>query len=115
MSDQIALPEYHCPECGAPRVNGMTCWEMLGMLLAWEYDDPELQAEHFLTVRPITCSIRPSLLRQRWLTCRRSLSSVSITALALPRFAAGSERPPQARHACSSRRQSEGPCCASGR
>jgi Family of unknown function (DUF5946) len=23
---------------------------MLGMLLAWEYDDPELQAEHFLTV-----------------------------------------------------------------
>jgi hypothetical protein len=28
----------------------MTCWEMLGALLAWEYDDPELQAEHFLTV-----------------------------------------------------------------
>jgi Family of unknown function (DUF5946) len=50
MSDQIALPEYHCPECGAPRVNAMTCWEMLGMLIAWEYDDPELQAEHFLTV-----------------------------------------------------------------
>jgi hypothetical protein len=23
---------------------------MLGMLLAWEYDDPELRAEHFLTV-----------------------------------------------------------------
>jgi hypothetical protein len=28
----------------------MTCWEVLGALLAWEYDDPELQAEHFLTV-----------------------------------------------------------------
>ena len=50
MNDQTALPEFHCPECGAPRVNGMTCWEMLGALLAWEYDDPELQAEHFLTL-----------------------------------------------------------------
>lgn len=39
-----------CPECGAPTVDGMTCWEQLGLLLAWEYDDPELQAEHFLTV-----------------------------------------------------------------
>jgi hypothetical protein len=50
MSDQIALPAYHCRECGAPRVNVMTCWEILGALLAWEYDDPELQAEHFLKV-----------------------------------------------------------------
>jgi hypothetical protein len=39
-----------CPECGAPRVDGLTCWEQLGMLIAWEYDDPELLAEHFLTV-----------------------------------------------------------------
>ena len=39
-----------CPECGAPRLDGMTCWEQLGLLIAWEYDDPELQAEHFLTV-----------------------------------------------------------------
>ena len=39
-----------CPECGAPAVDGMTCWEQLGLLLAWEYQDPELQAEHFLTV-----------------------------------------------------------------
>ena len=50
MSEQTALPEFHCPECGAPRVQGLSCWEMLGMLLAWEYDDPELQAEHFLTM-----------------------------------------------------------------
>lgn len=39
-----------CPECGAPAVDGMGCWEMLGALIAWEYDDPELLAEHFLTV-----------------------------------------------------------------
>jgi hypothetical protein len=28
----------------------MTCWEMLGGIIAWEYQDPELLAEHFLTV-----------------------------------------------------------------
>jgi hypothetical protein len=28
----------------------MSCWEQLGALLAWEADDPELAAEHFLTV-----------------------------------------------------------------
>ena len=39
-----------CPECGAPTVDGWTCWEQLGALIAWEYDDPELAAEHFLTV-----------------------------------------------------------------
>ncbi len=39
-----------CGECGAPRVDGMTCWEQLGLLLAWEYDDPALAAQHFLTV-----------------------------------------------------------------
>jgi hypothetical protein len=31
-------------------VSGLTCWDMLGLLLAWEYDDPDLRAEHFLTV-----------------------------------------------------------------
>jgi Family of unknown function (DUF5946) len=39
-----------CPECGAPLVEGLNCWEQLGALLAWEWDDPALQAEHFLTV-----------------------------------------------------------------
>ena len=39
-----------CPECGAPAVDGMSCWEQFGSLLAWEVDDPELRAEHFLTV-----------------------------------------------------------------
>lgn len=39
-----------CPECGAPTVNGLTCWEQLGAIIAWEWQDPELLAEHFLTV-----------------------------------------------------------------
>lgn len=39
-----------CPECGAPVVDGMSCWEQLGGILAWEAQDPELLAEHFLTV-----------------------------------------------------------------
>ena len=39
-----------CPECGAPRVDGLACFEMFGQLLAWEVDDAELRAEHFLTV-----------------------------------------------------------------
>ena len=45
-----ATSEATCPECGAPRVDNLTCWEQLGLLLAWEYEDPDLQAEHFLTV-----------------------------------------------------------------
>lgn len=28
----------------------MSCWEMLGVIIAWEYHDPELLADHFLTV-----------------------------------------------------------------
>ncbi len=40
----------HCPECGAPRVDGLGCWEQFGQLLAWEADDAELRAVHFLTV-----------------------------------------------------------------
>jgi len=39
-----------CPECGAPAVDGMTCSEQFGVVLAWEAHDPELAAEHFLTV-----------------------------------------------------------------
>ncbi len=39
-----------CPECGAPLVNGLSCWEQLGALLAWEWQDPALLAVHFLTV-----------------------------------------------------------------
>jgi hypothetical protein len=43
-------PGDTCPECGAPRVDGLSCWEQLGAILAWEWQDPELAAQHFLTV-----------------------------------------------------------------
>src|SRR6188508_2563105 len=39
-----------CPECGARSIEGLSCWEQLGMLIAWEADDPDLRAEHFLLV-----------------------------------------------------------------
>ena len=40
----------NCPECGAPQVEGLDCWGQLGAILAWEWNDPELSAQHFLTV-----------------------------------------------------------------
>ncbi len=39
-----------CSECGAPLVDGLDCWEQLGAIIAWEWQDPELMAQHFLTV-----------------------------------------------------------------
>ena len=48
--DSQASVVANCPECGAPQVDGMTCWEQLGAIIAWEMDDPELAAQHFLTV-----------------------------------------------------------------
>lgn len=39
-----------CPECGAPKVEGFNCWEQLGWVIGWEWNDPALQREHFLTV-----------------------------------------------------------------
>jgi hypothetical protein len=50
MSEQASFPTERCPECDAPSVGGMNCWEMLGAIIAWEAHDPELLAEHFLTV-----------------------------------------------------------------
>jgi hypothetical protein len=50
MSEQIGQFRASCPECGAPMVAGMSCWEQLGAIIAWEWHDPELLAEHFLTV-----------------------------------------------------------------
>lgn len=31
-------------------VDGFSCWEQLGAILAWEWQDPALAAVHFLTV-----------------------------------------------------------------
>ncbi len=39
-----------CPECGGPPTDGLDCSGQLGAVLAWEVDDAELRAEHFLTV-----------------------------------------------------------------
>lgn len=39
-----------CRECGAAITGGLDCWGMLGQLIAWEYEDPELLALHFFTV-----------------------------------------------------------------
>jgi hypothetical protein len=39
-----------CPECGAPLLGSLSCSEQFGAVLAWEAHDPELLAEHFLTV-----------------------------------------------------------------
>ena len=50
MTQDLNQARGACLECGAPMVDGMTCWEQLGALLSWEGQDPELQAEHFLTV-----------------------------------------------------------------
>jgi hypothetical protein len=50
MTQQPGNLQTRCAECGAPAVDGMTCWEQLGAILAWEAHDPELAAEHFLTV-----------------------------------------------------------------
>lgn len=50
MNEQSQRHESSCSECGAPLVNGLTCWDMFGAILAWEAQDAELLAEHFLTV-----------------------------------------------------------------
>ena len=39
-----------CPECAAPRVEGLDCWNQMGAVCAWEWQDPELAALHFMTV-----------------------------------------------------------------
>jgi hypothetical protein len=50
VAEQERQAASRCPECGAPNVNGMNCWEQLAAILGWESQDPELAAEHFLTV-----------------------------------------------------------------
>lgn len=42
--------ETLCPECGAPTVDGLNCWEQLGALGIWEFEYAELLAEHFKTM-----------------------------------------------------------------
>jgi hypothetical protein len=49
MSQELNHPAA-CPECGTAAMDGLDCWGMLGVVLGWEWDDPALAAEHFLTV-----------------------------------------------------------------
>jgi hypothetical protein len=55
MSNDRAQPQTlgtasgDCPECGGAQVP-LTCQQRLELLLAWEVDDDELRAQHFLTV-----------------------------------------------------------------
>lgn len=39
-----------CSECGAAQPNDISCWDQFCTVLGWEWQDPELQAQHFLTV-----------------------------------------------------------------
>lgn len=39
-----------CLECGAAQTEDLTCWDQFSAVLGWEWQDPELQAKHFLTV-----------------------------------------------------------------
>jgi hypothetical protein len=50
MTHTIDEQPGYCAECGAPALDGLSCWERLGLLIASEYYDPELQAVHFLIV-----------------------------------------------------------------
>lgn len=49
-ADAPAIPRGACAECGGPFIDGLVCREMFETLLAWEWQDPELGAVHFLTV-----------------------------------------------------------------
>ena len=50
MNDSATDAYSVCPECGARLTDGLSCWEQLGYLIAWEATDPALRAEHFLLV-----------------------------------------------------------------
>lgn len=40
----------YCPECGAPQTNGLSCFDMFGIVLSWEAFDQDLLNLHFWTV-----------------------------------------------------------------
>lgn len=46
----MQMEKNYCEECGAELSNGLDCWNTFGAVIAWEAHDPELVAEHFLTV-----------------------------------------------------------------
>lgn len=51
MAGPTSTPsEPNCSECGAPHIDGFTCWDLLGLVLSWETHDADLAGEHFFTV-----------------------------------------------------------------
>lgn len=50
MNTTTDLPPDACPECGASPVDGLSCFEQMAAICAWEWSDPELAALHFQTV-----------------------------------------------------------------
>lgn len=61
-----------CPECGAPEVDGMDCWWLMGAVCGWEHDDPALAALHFHTVASYNLQ-HPSRFTEEALSGLRSL------------------------------------------
>lgn len=102
-----------CPECGAPRVEGLTCWEQLGMEIAWEADDPELLAEHFFTVATYNLQ-HPAQFTDDAIEGLRQASVDRLTASRSRRYARGSGARPPAARACSGPRRRGAPSCAAG-
>jgi hypothetical protein len=43
-------PLTHCPECGSDWSNGITCRDHFEQMLAWEFEYPEVNTVHHLTV-----------------------------------------------------------------
>lgn len=46
----MAATNAACPECGTLPADSLGCYEMLGVLIAWEAQDADLFGVHFLTV-----------------------------------------------------------------
>jgi hypothetical protein len=66
MSTKTGENRQHCPECGAPLVEGLTCWEQLGAIGAWEWQDPALLAVHFLTVASYNLQHPAQFTEEAW-------------------------------------------------
>jgi Family of unknown function (DUF5946) len=85
MADMLKEKE-RCAECGAPQVMGLSCWEQLGMIIGWEYGDPELLAEHFLTVASYNLQHPAQFTNEAWEGLRTSFiehldNSTAVTEL----------------------------------
>ena len=95
-------PLARCPECGGPRVDGMTCQEQLAVVLGWESEDPELSNLHFYTVASFNLQ-HPAQFTDEALTELRTPSS-RLTTGPLPSLTSDEEWAPASRAASASSR-----------